>query len=66
MSSVSLIPVSAFSCTTSTVLCVACVEQERERMLFFCRSDDVEQFIQCTQSVCLCVNVITECLDGFL
>jgi len=26
----------------------------------------MEQFIQCTQSVCLCVNVITECLDGFL
>jgi len=35
-------------------------------MIFFCMSDDVEQFIQCTQSVCLCVNVITECLDGFL
>jgi len=47
--------VCAFSCRVGTVLCVAFVEQQR--MLAFCRSYEVDVFIQCTQSVCLCVPV---------
>ena len=55
MSSFSVNLELAFSCTLSTVLCVAFVEQEK--MLAFCSSDDVEEFIQYMQSVCLCVSV---------
>ena len=55
MSSFSMNPVCAFSCHVGTVLCVAFVEQQR--MLAFCRSYEVDVFIQYTQSMCLCVPV---------
>jgi len=48
-------PVCAFSCHVGTVLCVAFVDQQT--MLAFCRSYEVDVFIQCTQSMCLCVHV---------
>jgi len=58
MSSFSMNPVCAFSCHFGTVLCVAFVEQQR--MLAFCRSYEVDVFIQCTYSPCVCV-FLCEC-----
>ena len=55
MSSFSMNPVCAFSCHVGTVLGVAFVEQQRT--LAFSRSYEVDVFIQCTQSMCLCVSV---------